>query len=1018
MAVIREQRQFKIGPIGVARASQAGQIIGEAISNSANQMADMFFREAAQRAEKKGMETGSSVDREAVITINPKTGQPEAYETPKSFGSIASDAYQRVVMRRFQQSIEDEIQIKAKELSVRFEDNPNGVALYESAMSDYLASMSNVAEGPFKGYIQDVGTSYLNATRTNLAVAQIRKERAAARQAQIAAINNGLNNIESIVAQQGPRALVGPTQTQAIIGSVGAAINDGSSAGLFDASEPIAGKGKTNLAVTRGLIRHAAMSTSDPEALQLLQYAVGTQNPDAVPPQFSYIADAMRGLGNDYSALAGLEKFSDGLLTDAVQYSKIVQANEVERQNAEINLRIFDMEQNVSANASARTSVAMNPASNTSAVAVNAITAYSQQTREARSAMQAGQEDLSNATLARRDAFLKADAEGLYLRALSGLSTDDTKKLEQAIFERNPMLAPESARNALGALMTIEEQIGVAVVDDFLPVIGSYREAAGKAIDIQVRAEAANEAADIDIRAVTFATDPKAAAEEALKQLNSISGLDETLRASLEAQIQFNAGKNSLNKFFSTRPSEAAVREAKSLLEDGGVDATSLTEAQINQLALARDAANQAGKVSEMRTVFNNQANVAAGRRNDLAKQEERARTLQQINMGMGNGRDKDQRALYEDDIEQRYASVLGGRTLASIWSDPTAFQNRELAPIFQELSTKNVMPESLHAAFTSLARGAWMGGDPNVLISHYNNFRSYNYEGVAMSNPMMDALTDTEQTMLDYLADTIPVFGNDAPDRIAEIFRVKQQYEEDAKLKEKVKTFFKDKTLEEYVMGLSGMENVPPSAFNAISAAALNLFTTSRSSGLSLSEMTNRLESQIERSYPSGGGYVYGAGFTERTRFPISKAAPGNEYHFREHIVQRISEANPSVTPIFGTPGRAERFVFGEQDYFYLQPLDASSNGEIRYIVKQRLPAEMGGDRVVTETVLDEGSEYSAPIIISNADYGYVNRVTADRMREDREAIEEGKLRLQEQEERLKQSFSDIEGLSAYGQP
>ena len=447
----------------------------------------------------------ASVDRDSVITINPQTGQPEAYETPKTFGSIASDAYQRVVLRRFQQSIEDEIQNKAKELSVRFENNPNSVALYESAMSDYLASMSNVAEGPFKGYIQDVGTSYLNATRTNLAVAQIRRERAAARQAQVAAINSGLNNIESLVAQQGPNALVGPTQTQAVIGSVSAAINDGSSAGLFDASESVAGRGKTNLAVTRGLIRHAAMNTSDPEALQLLQYAVGTQNPDAVPPQFSYVADAMRGLGNDYSALAGLEKFSDGLLADAVQYSKIVQSNEIERQNAEINLRIFDMEQSLPANTSARTSVAMNPISNTSSVAVNAITAYSQLTREARSAMAAGQEDLSNAAIERRDAFLKADAEGLYLRALSGLTTDQTKKLEQAIFERNPMLAPESARNALGALMTIEEQTGATVVEDFLPVIGSYREAAGKAIDIQVKAEAADKASEIDVRGVAFA---------------------------------------------------------------------------------------------------------------------------------------------------------------------------------------------------------------------------------------------------------------------------------------------------------------------------------------------------------------------------------------------------------------------------------------------------------------------------------------------------------------------------------
>jgi hypothetical protein len=45
MAVIREQRQFKVGPIGVARASEGGRIVGEAVSQSANQFANCFFVE-------------------------------------------------------------------------------------------------------------------------------------------------------------------------------------------------------------------------------------------------------------------------------------------------------------------------------------------------------------------------------------------------------------------------------------------------------------------------------------------------------------------------------------------------------------------------------------------------------------------------------------------------------------------------------------------------------------------------------------------------------------------------------------------------------------------------------------------------------------------------------------------------------------------------------------------------------------------------------------------------------------
>jgi len=48
MAVIREKRQFAIGPIGIARSSSAGQIIGEQVARSANQAQQYFFRRAVE----------------------------------------------------------------------------------------------------------------------------------------------------------------------------------------------------------------------------------------------------------------------------------------------------------------------------------------------------------------------------------------------------------------------------------------------------------------------------------------------------------------------------------------------------------------------------------------------------------------------------------------------------------------------------------------------------------------------------------------------------------------------------------------------------------------------------------------------------------------------------------------------------------------------------------------------------------------------------------------------------------
>ena len=42
MAVIKEQKQYSIGPIGVARASEGGRVTAEAIAQSANSFSKMF----------------------------------------------------------------------------------------------------------------------------------------------------------------------------------------------------------------------------------------------------------------------------------------------------------------------------------------------------------------------------------------------------------------------------------------------------------------------------------------------------------------------------------------------------------------------------------------------------------------------------------------------------------------------------------------------------------------------------------------------------------------------------------------------------------------------------------------------------------------------------------------------------------------------------------------------------------------------------------------------------------------
>jgi hypothetical protein len=207
MPVIREEKRFAIGPIGVARLSSpvpgtnAAGTIADSVARSADQMADMFFRRGAQVAEKKGLEAGASAAPEMIMAIDPATGAPKAYEAPRGMGVIAQEAYQRVIQTRFQAALEDEIKFKATELAIKYD---GAVDRYSAAMSEYIGAMAENAEGQFKGMIVDIGTSYLNATRTSMALDQLNKERAAAKAAHDASQAAGLSALEDMGAVLGP----------------------------------------------------------------------------------------------------------------------------------------------------------------------------------------------------------------------------------------------------------------------------------------------------------------------------------------------------------------------------------------------------------------------------------------------------------------------------------------------------------------------------------------------------------------------------------------------------------------------------------------------------------------------------------------------------------------------------------------------------------------------------------------------------------------------------------------------
>lgn len=987
MAIIREKKNFQIGTIGVARASEAGRITGQAISQSANKIGDILFKKAAGEAEKAGLELGQSVDREQVISINPQTGEPEAYDPPQGMGTIAADAYQRVVMNRFQKSIEDEIQNKARELSLRYEANSNGVALYTDAMSEYISSMTNVAQDEFKGYIGDVGTTYLNATRTSMAVAQVRRERVAAAKAQKAAVLDGHENIEAMVAQMGPAALNGPTLTNGVIQSVSTANSDGGEAGLFSPSEVNGYDAATRLAVSRGLIRHAAQQSDDPDTLRLLQQAIGTQNPNAVPPEFSAVADAMRGFGSDYSSLAKLEKFSDGLLSDLVQYAEVVQSKEIKAQEAEDAQIVFDMQNNLAGRTLSAKAFALNRGP--LAVANRARDEWSRLTQQAGAQLAAGDKSISDQTIAERDAILESQASGLYARALSGLSTADTDALENAIVNRNPMLAPESARLELNALFRMENATGQPVLERFMPEISSYRSSAGKDVDSINQAAAAEQALQVNLSSVLFAADVDGTVGDVVSQINSIENLKDNEREAMISSAYLNAGTNSLNTFFANGSLNAdQLREARSVFEGGSFQEGVLSSAQVDQINQARAYAQEAGKLSQLRTTFNSQVGTV----NDRIKAQEAAAEVSRqrlsIEIGQASPTIKSNREAYEEMLSDQYAN---GQPIAPIWGSADSATNPIALNILNDVTKKGVLPQSLHNTFTSLAEGEFRFGDPNAVLSHYINVRDYRFEGQTINNPAINSLTQDQVAMLNYLADVVDVEGNISADRMAAIYNQKSEFDADKSKRDRVEQLL-EVPLNEFVLSLDGMEDAPYSAVNAMTSATLSL----ASMGASGREIKGRLNNQMERTYPDGQGYVVNPNGGGRTKFSLGQVAQGNEGLFKNHVRNIVSETTNLTNFSFGgdlvqaTTGRPG-FVPAE-DTVYLVPLDASSNGEVRYLVKRSRLLEEGGDEVLNGTFAEGEAMYTAPIIISNRDPAFVEAVRNARLLEEAEAIKEAR--------------------------
>lgn len=183
MAVTRERTQFFNQPVGVVRSDTGAARVGIAISNAAERIAGAAYEQAAINAQDRGQKAGMAAAREDIVGIDPTTGLPTAYNPPKGFGLIAARSYQNMIDRRFEDSVLNDIKMRAAEVSKQ----GASASQYKDIMSDYVAKMYSTAVsdgGGLNAYgqlIKQLGEDYIAGTYSTLAA----KEAEAARQALV-----------------------------------------------------------------------------------------------------------------------------------------------------------------------------------------------------------------------------------------------------------------------------------------------------------------------------------------------------------------------------------------------------------------------------------------------------------------------------------------------------------------------------------------------------------------------------------------------------------------------------------------------------------------------------------------------------------------------------------------------------------------------------------------------------------------------------------------------------------------
>jgi hypothetical protein len=723
MAPKKETRQFKVGTIGVARSSRAGVIIGEAIADSANVVSDIFYKRAAENAERRGIESVGKLSDEEVLALDPATGLPEAYTAPKGFGRIASNARRRALATRFETEINVELNEKAKEFRVKYRNSPEA---FKKAMTDYTAEMMNVEESSiFTQAIENTGENITNNVYAGLqleALAEHDKDMAKA---------NVFANKEYLLGLQYAYKI----DNQKLIDELTAGINERNQTDLdaqyIFSSDLLSLPKEKEIAKSKGIIERTLQNSNlTINEIRQLSFAVSSGDMDLIPDkkELQDIATVLYLNEDKPLIMNAIQEFTLPILG-------VAEKNQLFQSSVERIKRITETE--ITTPEYLQSEIRSSNDSELAALLADVSESYRESMFTRNNALETGIpiED-ANANLLRNEKLANGAVDAVIGKIVAEADFDNFRDIETYLAGRNPELLAKiksqnpNVGNMLQALLEFESDLGMDGSDFTGQLITAMNGITDVKRHDQIKKQYNNSVlienkikntSDI----LTEGTNYTNVGQDLIDEIKSADIGDEQERALL-LQLDEKFGNDFIRQVYSGVNSEGLLaaldfyaKNGKERPTDTGVSSP-LSDAQKNMLDAARKHLGQ----STLNTVSNTKS-ISIGKQLEAARLEaEKVATLEGVPTGVTENKEKN-RLIVEDYFQGNIPD--GFKDLADFIANPNVplteenFQNIQNFTI--ELQKYHKVPPQ--AIINVLKQAATQGGfaNPNKSLSRVLRF-------------------------------------------------------------------------------------------------------------------------------------------------------------------------------------------------------------------------------------------------------------------------------------------------------